>query len=186
VKLGDFGFIQSVHDRELMQEGTTLGTPDYISPEQARGEMDLDVRSDIYSLGASIFHMLTAKPLFEGSCSKVMRDHIDVKPPNLGELRSDLPKDVVRIIHKCLAKEPIDRYQTAEDLIRDLEMARIHGASPDGAIPATRSQILNVISAEKMRIAELENALAGRKTAVWVLLALALTGWALAGLALLF
>lgn len=186
VKLGDFGFIQSVHDRELMQEGTTLGTPDYISPEQARGEMGLDVRSDIYSLGASLFHMLTAKPLFEGSCSKVMRDHIDVKPPDLGALRNDLPKDVVRIIHKMLAKDPIDRYQTAEDLIRDLEMARIHHASPDGAIPATRSQILNVISAEKMRIADLEGALARNKVAVTALLIIALAGWAAAGVALFF
>ena len=63
VKLGDFGFIQSGYDAELMQEGSTIGTPDYISPEQARGERNLDVRSDIYSLGASLFHMVAGRTL---------------------------------------------------------------------------------------------------------------------------
>ena len=162
VKLGDFGFIQSVWDAELMQEGTTIGTPDYISPEQARGERNLDVRSDIYSLGASLFHMLTAKTLFSGSCSKVMRDHIETEPPRVEDLRKDLPKDMLRVMRKMTAKQPIDRYQTPDEVIKDMEMLRIDVAHLEGAIPSSRSQILNVITAEKERIARLEDDLAGK------------------------
>ena len=180
VKLGDFGFIQSVWDSELMQEGTTIGTPDYISPEQARGERNLDVRSDMYSLGASLFHMLTSKTLFQGSCSKVMRDHIETVPPKLDDLRKDLPKDLVRILTKMTAKQPIDRYQTPDEVIKDMEMLRIDVAHMEGAIPSSRSQILNVLSAEKQRISTLERALAGKGHTITLLMVVAGIGWILA------
>ncbi len=180
VKLGDFGFIQSVWDAELMQEGTTIGTPDYISPEQARGERNLDVRSDIYSLGASLFHMLTGKTLFQGSCSKVMRDHIETTPPKLDELRKDLPKDLKRMLEKMTAKQPIDRYQTPDEVIKDLDLLKIDVAHKDGAIPSSRSQILNVITAEKERIATLEKQLAAKSSQITALLVLMGIGWILA------
>jgi serine/threonine-protein kinase len=179
VKLGDFGFITSVYDAELMQEGTTLGTPDYISPEQARGERHLDVRSDIYSLGATIYHMLAGTPPFNGSCSQLMRDHIDTPPPDLSSLRRDLPKELTRVLGKMLEKDPSDRYQSAEELIQDLEMAKISGAGEQGDLPSTRSQILHVISAEKDRISELETVVAGnaeRTKLLWIMVA---AGWAL-------
>ena len=180
VKLGDFGFIQSVWDAELMQEGTTIGTPDYISPEQARGERNLDVRSDIYSLGASLFHMLTGKTLFQGSCSKVMRDHIETEPPKLDELRKDLPKDLKRILGKMTAKLPIDRYQTPDEVIKDFDLLRIDVAHKDGAIPSSRSQIMNVITAEKERIATLEKVIAAKSQQITALLVLMGLGWILA------
>lgn len=180
VKLGDFGFIQSVWDAELMQEGTTIGTPDYISPEQARGERNLDVRSDIYSLGASLFHMLTGKTLFQGSCSKVMRDHIETEPPKLEDLRKDLPKDLKRMLGKMTAKQPIDRYQTPDEVIKDLDLLKIDVAHKDGAIPSSRSQILNVITAEKERIAGLEKVLAAKQQQITALLVLMGIGWILA------
>jgi serine/threonine protein kinase len=177
VKLGDFGFIQSVWDSELMQEGTTIGTPDYISPEQARGERNLDVRSDIYSLGASVFHMLTAKTLFQGSCSKVMRDHIETEPPRLDDLRKDLPKDLIRMLGKLTAKQPIDRYQTPDEVIKDMELLRIDVAHKEGAIPTSRSQILNVISAEKERISSLQKDLDGKRTIILFWMFMAAVGW---------
>jgi serine/threonine protein kinase len=177
VKLGDFGFIQSVWDAELMQEGTTIGTPDYISPEQARGERNLDVRSDIYSLGASLFHMLTAKTLFSGSCSKVMRDHIETEPPRVEDLRKDLPKDLLRVMRKMTAKQPIDRYQTPDEVIKDMEMLRIDVAHQEGAIPSSRSQILNVLTAEKERITSLENDLAGKNGQIVAWMVAAGIGW---------
>ncbi len=185
-KLGDFGFIQNVYDAELMQEGTTLGTPDYISPEQARGERNLDVRSDIYSLGASIFHMLAGAPLFEGSCSKVMRDHIESQPPDLRQLREDTPAELVRILQRMLAKDPIDRYQSAEDLIRDLEMLKIDQAAHAGDLPSTRSQILHVISAEKERIAQLEQELTGWRGRCHALAWCAGIGWAAVAAAIVY
>jgi serine/threonine-protein kinase len=182
IKLGDFGFIQSVWDAELMQEGTTIGTPDYISPEQARGERNLDVRSDIYSLGASLFHMLTTKTLFSGSCSKVMRDHIETEPPKLEDLRDGLPKDLLRMMGKMTAKQPIDRYQSPDEVIKDLEMLRIDVASADGQLPSSRSQILSVITAEKERIAVLEDELKGRDGKLVAWMVAAGIGWAAAAI----
>ncbi len=183
VKLGDFGFIQSTHDAQLLQEGTTIGTPDYISPEQARGERNLDVRSDIYSLGASLHHMLSGKTLFTGSGSAVMRAHLDSQPPALSDLRRDLPRKLVDIIGTCLAKEPIDRFQTPDELIRELQLLKVTVAKGEDAIPGTRSGILNVINAEKRRIAELEAELAGTRTLRNGLLVAAALGWlAAAGL----
>jgi len=180
VKLGDFGFIQSVFDAELMQEGTTIGTPDYISPEQARGERNLDVRSDIYSLGATVFHMLTGKTLFAGSCSKVMRDHIETAPPKMDELRKDLPKDLVRMVKKMMEKLPIDRYQSPDEIIKDLEMLKIDVAADGGQIPTSRSQILNVITAEKERIAQLEKTIDAVNARQGMIIGVAVAGWIIA------
>ena len=177
VKLGDFGFIQSAYDAELLQEGTTLGTPDYISPEQARGERDLDVRSDIYSLGASVFHMLTGKTLFKGSCSQVMRDHINTEAPPIESIRGDVPHELRRVLKRMLAKDPADRYQSAEEVISDLEMLKIDQAADTGDLPATRSQILHVISAEKARISSLEKQMASANMKFYIAVALAALGW---------
>ena len=177
VKLGDFGFIQSAYDAELMQEGTTIGTPDYISPEQARGERNLDVRSDIYSLGATLFHMLAGKTLFSGSCSKVMRDHIESTPPKVESLRKDLPKELIRIIERMTAKLPIDRYQSAEEIIKDLDLLRLDIGSEENQLPSSRSGILNVITAEKERIAGLEKVLAAKQVSLRVWQVMALIGW---------
>ena len=178
VKLADFGFIQSVHDAVLLQEGTTIGTPDYISPEQARGERNLDVRSDIYSLGASLFHMLAGRTFYSGSCSKVMRDHIETEPPALDKLRPDVPQELVRVIRKMTAKLPMDRQQTPDELIKELEMLKIDlGGEGSDRLPTTRSGILNVITAEKERIALLDRDLqaVNGRMAMWQ--AIAVAGW---------
>jgi serine/threonine protein kinase len=168
VKLADFGFIQqAVVDRELMQEGTTIGTPDYISPEQARGERDLDVRSDIYSLGASLYHMLAAKTMYSGSCSSVMRAHIDAEPPKLKALRGDVPDRMVEIVAKATAKSPIDRYQDPGELQKELEVFKLDLAGRSGELPTSKSGILNVINAEKERIATLERQMRALRVAMW-------------------
>ena len=186
VKLGDFGFIQSVWDGELLQEGTTIGTPDYISPEQARGERNLDVRSDIYSLGATLFHMLAGKTLFSGTCSAVMRAHLDTPTPSIADIRRDLPKNLVRVLEKMVAKNPIDRQQTPADVAKDLELLKLEVSAGTGELPSSRSQILSVISAEKARIVELEMDLSWARTLSTVWLVLAGIGWILAALAGVF
>jgi serine/threonine-protein kinase len=178
VKLADFGFIQqSVFDKELLQEGTTIGTPDYISPEQARGERDLDVRSDIYSLGATVHHMLAGKTMFGGSCSSVMRAHIDTTPPRLSDLRKDVPEELQRIIVRMVAKSPIDRQQSPTELAKELELLKIDLAGASGALPTSKSGILNVITAEKERIAALETKLKDQRLITVVWLVAASVGW---------
>ncbi|MBN8527145.1 MAG: serine/threonine protein kinase [Planctomycetes bacterium] len=181
VKLADFGFIQqAVVDRELMQEGTTIGTPDYISPEQARGERDLDVRSDIYSLGASVYHMVGGKTMYSGTCSSVMRAHIDAQPPKLKNLRGDVPERLVEIIGRMTAKSPIDRHQTPEDVQKELEVLKLDLAGNSGELPTSKSGILNVINAEKERIATLERQLKEQRVATWVWMGAAIAAIAVA------
>lgn len=177
VKLGDFGFIQSAYDAELLQEGTTLGTPDYISPEQARGERGLDVRSDLYSLGASMYHMLAGKTLYKGSCSQVMRDHINTEAPDISQLRDDVPAELLRVLNKMLCKDPSERFQTADEMINLLELLKIDQAGDSGELPATRSQIMHVITAEKQRIKELEQALQQFNARFWLVVAAGVLGW---------
>lgn len=186
IKLGDFGFIQSAYDAELMQEGTTLGTPDYISPEQARGERSLDIRSDIYSLGATMFHMLAGKTVFGGSCSAVMRAHLDSEPPDLKELRSDVPVELSDMLAKMLAKDPADRYQTPDELVADLDMISFGHSGGDEQVPSSRSQMLNVLTAEKRRIEELEVQAQTLQVQRLVLGGLAGIGWLVAIAALVF
>ncbi len=182
VKLADFGFIQqAMVDRELMQEGTTIGTPDYISPEQARGQRDLDVRSDIYSLGASVFHMLAGKTMYAGSCSTVMRAHIDSQPPKLKNLRGDVPERLVEIVGRMTAKSPIDRYQSPDDVQKELEVFKLDLAGHSGELPTSKSGILNVINAEKERIVALEKKLKEQRIATYVWMGAAIAAIVLAG-----
>jgi hypothetical protein len=119
-KLLDFGLVKPVAETStarLTQEGAISGTPLYMSPEQARGGDDLDARSDIYSLGAVAYAMITGRPPFEGRNSlEVMIAHArdDVAPPS--QFQADVPADLERVILRCLAKRPEDRFQDAESL----------------------------------------------------------------------
>ena len=102
-------------------EGKILGTVAYMSPEQAEGK-PVDPRSDIFSLGVVLFEMATGQRPFKGDSnvsvlSAVLRD----TPPLVTDLRSDLPRDLGRIVKRCLAKDPEERYQSAKDLRNDLK-----------------------------------------------------------------
>ncbi len=106
---------------ELTASGVTLGTFDYISPEQARDPRTADVRSDIYSLGCTLFFMLTARPPFpEGTVLQKLLSHSSELPPDPRQFRPELPEDVTHVVSKMLAKKPTDRYQRSSDLIGDL------------------------------------------------------------------
>src|SRR5262249_49452168 len=120
VKLLDFGLVKPVAElrsARLTQEGAISGTPLFMSPEQARGLDDLDARSDIYSLGAVAYTMLSGRPPFERTNPLEVivahpRDEA-VPPPRQ---RPDVPADLERVILRCLAKRPEDRFQDAESL----------------------------------------------------------------------
>jgi serine/threonine-protein kinase len=119
-KLLDFGLVKPVAEipsARLTEEGAISGTPLFMSPEQARGCDDLDARSDIYSLGAVAYAMITGRPPFEGRNSlDVMIAHVrdDVALPS--DLRAGVPADLERVILRCMAKRPEDRFQNVESL----------------------------------------------------------------------
>ncbi|WP_372370555.1 serine/threonine-protein kinase [Candidatus Uabimicrobium sp. HlEnr_7] len=122
VKLTDFGLSKIIADGNgITSEGTVLGTPEYMSPEQATHN-DIDFRSDIYSLGATIYHLLTNRKVFAGKhFVDVLLKHKSepVIPPQ--EYATHLKMATSRILGKMLAKLPEDRYQRYEDIIIDVE-----------------------------------------------------------------
>ncbi len=118
-------------DNDLTASGVTLGTFDYISPEQARDPRSADVRSDIYSLGCSFYFMLTGRPPFpEGTVLQKLLQHQAEDPVDPRQFRSDLPKAIGAILAKMLAKSPARRYQTPMELIEDLSAVVTEGSTP--------------------------------------------------------
>ena len=110
--------------RPITRDGLIMGTFAYMSPEQAQGR-PVDSRSDIFSLGILLYEMATAERPFKGDThlsllSSILRD----TPPTVTEIRGDLPRDVGRIVRRCLAKDPEERYQTAKDLRNDLRLLK--------------------------------------------------------------
>jgi hypothetical protein len=113
VKVGDFGLSVSTlphADTFVTQTGKVLGTPAFASPEQLRGD-EVDARSDIYAVGATLFTLLTARAPFEGdNAVQVVANVIDTPPAAISSLRDDVPRGLERVIARCLAKEPARRY----------------------------------------------------------------------------
>ncbi len=115
---------------ELTQELHTVGTPNYMSPEQIQSAADLDLRSDIYALGATFYHLVTGRPPFLGDTAmEVIAQHLSAPlvPPR--EIRSSLPRDVSSIICKMMAKQREERYQNYEAVIADVEQV-LEGKEP--------------------------------------------------------
>jgi serine/threonine-protein kinase len=119
-KLLDFGLVRTGvaggGDDRLTQQGTVIGTPAFLSPEQAGGE-PADSRSDIYSLGALAYFLLTGQPPFGGrSPVKVLAAHLHEPPPPMSSVRADVPPELEAVILKCLAKAPADRFHDVRSL----------------------------------------------------------------------
>ncbi len=133
-KIVDFGLAKELGAKNsLTQEGIVLGTPHYISPEQGRGR-PLDHRADIYSLGATFYHLLTGRPPFEGDSQiAVIVAHVNESPVAPHLERPEIPESVTRVVFRMMAKSPDDRYGGYDDLIEDLD-ALIAGSEPPHAI----------------------------------------------------
>lgn len=131
VKLIDFGIAKVLPSearatQNLTQTGEIFGSPLYMSPEQCQGQK-LDARSDIYGIGCVMYEALTGRPPFEGDNPiQTILKHINESPVPINTLKQDyqIPKDLERLILRCLEKEPADRYQSAHDLLKDLEHVR--------------------------------------------------------------
>ncbi len=122
VKVTDFGLARVLDDQrtDLTQIGITMGTPLYMSPEQAEGS-HVDVRSDLYSLGITAWHMLTGRPPFEGeNALTIAVKHVKEDLTPLSQIRPDLPSELCDVIHKLTNKKPDDRYQSPALLIKQL------------------------------------------------------------------
>jgi len=141
-KLVDMGLARLQRERgldsELTGDGIALGTFDYISPEQARDARQADVRSDIYSLGCTLYFMLAGQPPFAGGAvvEKLLR-HQTEQPPSLLSFRGDLSDGLCRLIDRMLAKDPAERHQSARELVADLgrELAELGVEIPQALAP---------------------------------------------------
>lgn len=137
VKIADFGLCRDLDAERvnLTQTGITMGTPAYMSPEQAQGQA-LDHRSDLYSLGVTFYHMLAGVPPFKAETALALAlKHVKDTPPSLAIHRPDVPPELDRLVLKLMAKSPADRYQSAGEMLRDLARVREAMHAPSGAQP---------------------------------------------------
>ncbi len=140
-RLCDLGLAREVGEgHALTQAGVVLGTPYYVSPEQAEGRRDLDTRSDIYSLGITLFHMVTGQVPFKGSSGPdIMIKHVTEKLPDPRDFNTRLSNGTVQLIKKMTAKDREKRYQAPGGLIKDIERV-IAGERPAAAGPVIRAR----------------------------------------------
>ena len=153
VKLLDFGLAKlrdlereetverSTQSLELTEQGTVLGTIPYMAPEQIEGR-DADARTDIFALGVILYEMCAGRPPFEErSRASLMAAILTKDPPLLSSLRAGIPATLDRIVRKCLAKDPNDRWQSAADLAAALLWSRDDGGARPGAGHTSRVRL---------------------------------------------
>ncbi len=126
VKVADFGLARLLlqDDPQLTRAGTTLGTPMYMSPEQLQ-EDNVDVRSDLYSLGVTMFHILGGQPPFKGETPLALAmQQVQSPPPELKSIRPETPEKLCAVVHKLLSKKPVDRYASPDEVLQELRESR--------------------------------------------------------------
>ena len=132
--ISDFGLAKLAESNVNLTGTGLMGTPAYMSPEQARGEKEIDGRSDLYALGAIVYQMLTGRQPYEAPTPiAVVLKHVNEPPPSLRAVRPDLPVNAEAIIHKAMAKDPTTRYPTAASLSSDLAALTTNTAAALGS-----------------------------------------------------
>jgi serine/threonine-protein kinase len=130
VKITDFGLARTADDAQLTQDGVVTGTPEYMAPEQARGE-SVDQRTDLFSLGGMLYAMCAGKPPFRGaSAVAVLRQVSDETPESLRDLNSAVPDWLAAIVERLMAKDPAERIQSAAEVATLLEQGLQHLRQP--------------------------------------------------------
>ena len=151
----DFGIAKAVGDARdagtLTVEGTSIGTPVYMAPEQAAGEADVDHRADIYALGAMLYEMSAGVPPFSGTLQQVLAQKLGKAAPSLAPRCASAPAALVRLVARCLAIEPGDRPQTAVALLAELRVI----AAPEAGGFAARRRTLMVAGATAFAVVAL-------------------------------
>ncbi len=206
VKLADMGLamltqkpeVGETGDNRLTQAGYVIGTPDFLAPEQAKNPMTVDIRADIYSLGCTLFFLLTGRAPYEGnSATEKLIQHVTEPPPNLLTHRPDAPVELAKLFAWCLAKDPAARPQTPAELAAALLPYTTPEAVPiaepvAGEVASEFSDFTSSASVKQATSRTTSRALArkpGMPVYVWVLMALvglAVIAGALAVLAVLF
>jgi len=123
-KLADMGLARQMDDTDAakQEKGKAYGTPYYIAPEQIRGEMDIDFRADIYSLGATLYHMVTGRVPYDGATpTEVMRKHLKERLTPPDHINRKLSSGVSEVVEVMMAKNRADRYKSTKELLMDLE-----------------------------------------------------------------
>ena len=129
VKVMDFGIARITTKRTITSLGTIIGTPYYMSPQQARGDR-VDHRSDLYSMGVILFEMTTGRPPFDGDHLTVLNKHIHENPPAPSSVNRKIPEYLEAVIMKAMRKNPGDRFSSATEMARELMLATIRREAP--------------------------------------------------------
>ena len=145
VKVADFGLSRVLEGNKpalnLTQSGVTMGTPLYMSPEQVEGK-PVDHRTDIYSFGATCYHMFAGEPPFRGSSAfEVALKHVKEEPPPLSSIRPDLPPELCALVHKMMAKDPAQRHANGLALLKDIARVREALQGATGHIPLATASV---------------------------------------------
>ena len=158
VKLVDLGIVRRTSGGagQITQPGSALGSPDYISPEQVRADASIDGRSDIYSLGVTLYHMLTgATPYSGGSTSEVMSKHLTEPVPDPRRVNPQISREASIIVRKAMAKKREERYANAAALRKDIEIGLARGSTvasvPAAAPPVADTAPRRSVSAASRR-----------------------------------
>jgi hypothetical protein len=155
VKILDFGLARFANEAAaggtLTPDGSMVGTPDYMAPEQAAVAASADIRADIYSLGCTLYHLLEGITLFpEGALQEKLHAHQIQQPRALSELRGDVPAELAHVVRRLLAKDPAQRYQTPAEVARALtpfaagawQTALMGNGEPNGRSPQSPAREL--------------------------------------------
>ena len=176
VKILDMGLARSFETSdqltELLDQGAVVGTADFISPEQAMNDPKIDIRTDIYSLGATFYSLVTGRPPFDGPTASKLIQHQMKAAPSLTILDKTIPKELAAVVGRMMAKKPADRYQTPADVIVALH-PWLHDAAPLMAgLSQTREANTGKLSSKHLALGA-QRLPAPRKKPMWI--------WASAG-----
>ena len=174
--VADFGIALAVTragGARLTGVGATVGTPQYMSPEQAAGDRPVDARSDVYALGCVLYEMLAGEPPHDGAgVQSVLAKVLHEAPADVRVLRPSVPEALADVVHRALAKRPADRFATARELADALETAGASAEAPAGARSDAASGVLRRRSRRVRRVRRVR-----RASVVGALAAVAALGW---------